>query len=275
MVVRARRDRLYRFRRVGRTVRFYLHISVTRWLTLCEASPGMGDARDALGEIPNFPKAEAHHDIIEALGVLYSPQTLARYFTALYVPETQSTKRTFYAAARLVRYGENSERAYGYVEAGCDAHSEISSSYSLWHFRFREDIQGLPFADGVIGPDAEEDVTFGPGLAGLSESPEEPWEKGEWTPDEFYARLRIPARRFACRRHTSRAGNAVFTYFEYGTSGEMRPVEHLILYAREHLMENQMRRHCLEEIREYARCRQRKMDEDAGRQRDAVQLCAD
>ena len=59
-----------------------------------------------LGEAPSFPVDEAYHDIMEVLGLFYRPQALARYFMALYIPKMAETERTFYAAARLVRYSE-------------------------------------------------------------------------------------------------------------------------------------------------------------------------
>ena len=142
MPSRPEEDELYRFERFGRVVRFDLQPSVTKWLTLRKTSENMGDARDVLGgEILDFPRAEAYHDIVEVLNIFCSTKTLKRYFAVLHVPGADGTERTFYAAASLARYDEQGGCASlvgGDVEVGSEAHRQFSLSYPLWHFRFRE-----------------------------------------------------------------------------------------------------------------------------------------
>ena len=163
----------------------------------------------------------------------------------------------------------------GYVEVGCDAHSRFSAGCSLWHLRFRRDDQGLPFDGEAIGPYAGKGYHVRPQAGRPQRVPGESWAEGEWTPDGFYAHLRMPARRFFCREHASEAGNAVFSYFDPSNGpGEMLPVKQLILYSRDYLVRQMVRKHCMREIHEYARRHQRKTDADADKQRDAAQSCA-
>lgn len=88
------------------------------------------------------------HDIVEVLVFLHYPDMIKNYFNAVIINNCYNYERTFYAAAKMIRYDEfGKEISYcGYVEVGCDAFNTNSAYTRLWHLRFKERSDKLPFS---------------------------------------------------------------------------------------------------------------------------------